>query len=116
MSGLIICSRVRIVAEALEKRRIGDVAASRERASRILGEAEISPNYQRLLDMGDARDVGERDLHLILAEQSRPALAERHRAAAARAVRPSAPAHPALGITEAPARARKRKPPSGGEL
>ena len=31
-----------IVAEALEKRRIGDVAASRERASRILAEAETA--------------------------------------------------------------------------
>lgn len=33
--------------------------AARERASRILGEAEISPNYQRLLDYGDAKDVGD---------------------------------------------------------
>ena len=31
----------------------------RERANRILGEAEISPNYQRLLEHGDARDVGD---------------------------------------------------------
>lgn len=33
--------------------------AARERANRILGEAEISPNYQRLLEYGDARDVGD---------------------------------------------------------
>jgi F420-dependent oxidoreductase-like protein len=36
-----------------------EVDAARERASRILGEAEISPNYQRLLDYGDARGVGD---------------------------------------------------------
>ncbi|MFI1035302.1 LLM class F420-dependent oxidoreductase [Streptomyces sp. NPDC020951] len=36
-----------------------EVDAARERANRILGEAEISPNYQRLLDRGDARDVGD---------------------------------------------------------
>lgn len=36
-----------------------EVDAARERANRILGEAEISPNYQRLLDYGDARDVGD---------------------------------------------------------
>jgi F420-dependent oxidoreductase-like protein len=36
-----------------------EVDAARERANRILGEAEVSPNYQRLLDYGDARDVGD---------------------------------------------------------
>lgn len=36
-----------------------EVDAARERANRILGEAEISPNYQRLLDYGDATDVGD---------------------------------------------------------
>lgn len=36
-----------------------EVDAARARANRILGEAEISPNYQRLLDYGDARDVGD---------------------------------------------------------
>jgi F420-dependent oxidoreductase-like protein len=36
-----------------------EVDAARERANRILGEAEISPNYQRLLSRGDARDVGD---------------------------------------------------------
>jgi len=39
--------------------RPDEVDAARERANRILGEAEISPNYQRLLDYGDARDIGE---------------------------------------------------------
>jgi len=38
--------------------RPGEAAAARERASRILGEAEISPSYQRILEYGDARDVG----------------------------------------------------------
>jgi F420-dependent oxidoreductase-like protein len=39
--------------------RPADVDAARERANRILGEAEISPNYQRLLDQGDAHDIGD---------------------------------------------------------
>ena len=33
--------------------------AARERANRILGHAEYSPNYQRLLEHGDATDVGD---------------------------------------------------------
>ncbi|WP_205874800.1 LLM class F420-dependent oxidoreductase [Mycobacterium camsae] len=37
----------------------GEVDAAKERANRILGEAEVSPNYQRLLERGDARDVGD---------------------------------------------------------
>jgi F420-dependent oxidoreductase-like protein len=32
---------------------------ARDRANRILGEAEISPNYQRLLNYGDAKDIGD---------------------------------------------------------
>ncbi len=32
---------------------------ARARANRILGEAEVSPNYQRLLEQGDARDIGD---------------------------------------------------------
>ncbi|OAA29647.1 F420-dependent oxidoreductase, MSMEG_4879 family [Frankia sp. EI5c] len=36
-----------------------DVDKARERANRILGEAEVSPNYQRLLDQGDAVNVGD---------------------------------------------------------
>ncbi|NKQ51496.1 TIGR03564 family F420-dependent LLM class oxidoreductase [Amycolatopsis sp. K13G38] len=39
--------------------RPSEVDAARERANRILGEAEVSPNYQRLLSYGDARDVGD---------------------------------------------------------
>lgn len=39
--------------------RPSEVDAARARANRILGEAEISPNYQRLLDYGDAQDVGD---------------------------------------------------------
>ncbi|PXY33315.1 LLM class F420-dependent oxidoreductase [Prauserella coralliicola] len=39
--------------------RPSEVEDARARANRILGEAEISPNYQRLLDHGDARDVGD---------------------------------------------------------
>ena len=39
--------------------RPSEVEAARERANRILGEAEISPNYQRLLDYGDAKDIGD---------------------------------------------------------
>jgi alkanesulfonate monooxygenase SsuD/methylene tetrahydromethanopterin reductase-like flavin-dependent oxidoreductase (luciferase family) len=35
------------------------VDAAKERANRILGEAEISPNYQRILEYGDARDIGD---------------------------------------------------------
>jgi F420-dependent oxidoreductase-like protein len=37
----------------------GEVDSARERANRILGEAEVSPNYQRLLGYGDAKDVGD---------------------------------------------------------
>jgi F420-dependent oxidoreductase-like protein len=36
-----------------------EVDAAVERANRILSEAETSPNYQRLLDRGDARTVGD---------------------------------------------------------
>jgi F420-dependent oxidoreductase-like protein len=39
--------------------RPSEVDAARARANRILGEAEISPNYQRMLDFGDAHDVGD---------------------------------------------------------
>jgi hypothetical protein len=34
-----------------------DAAVARTR--RVLSEAEVSPNYQRLLDQGDANDVGD---------------------------------------------------------
>jgi alkanesulfonate monooxygenase SsuD/methylene tetrahydromethanopterin reductase-like flavin-dependent oxidoreductase (luciferase family) len=36
-----------------------EVDTAQERANRILAEAEVSPNYQRLLDHGDIRNVGE---------------------------------------------------------
>lgn len=36
-----------------------EVAKARERAERILAEAETSPNYQRMLDRGEARSVGD---------------------------------------------------------
>jgi F420-dependent oxidoreductase-like protein len=36
-----------------------EVDAARERANRLLGHAEYSPNYQRLLEQGDADDVGD---------------------------------------------------------
>jgi F420-dependent oxidoreductase-like protein len=36
-----------------------EVDAARERANRVLGHAEFCPNYQRLLDQGDADDVGD---------------------------------------------------------
>lgn len=39
--------------------RDAQVDAARERANRILGHAECSPNYQRLLERGDASDVGD---------------------------------------------------------
>jgi F420-dependent oxidoreductase-like protein len=36
-----------------------EVDAAVERTNRILSEAEVSPNYQKLLDLGDARAVGD---------------------------------------------------------
>src|SRR6476659_2770732 len=36
-----------------------EVDAARERANQMLGHAEYSPNYQRLLEQGDASDVGD---------------------------------------------------------
>jgi F420-dependent oxidoreductase-like protein len=36
-----------------------EVDSARERANRVLGHAEYSPNYQRLLEQGDATDVGD---------------------------------------------------------
>ncbi len=51
-----------IVAEALEKRRIGDVAASRERAGRILAEADAAVARARADDDGSARGEPEASL------------------------------------------------------
>ncbi|HJR24966.1 MAG TPA: hypothetical protein VJ804_05800, partial [Acidimicrobiales bacterium] len=36
-----------------------EVDAAVDRANRLLSEAEVSPNYQRLLDLGDATEVGD---------------------------------------------------------
>ncbi|MDV2478294.1 LLM class F420-dependent oxidoreductase [Rhodococcus zopfii] len=36
-----------------------EVDIARERANRILAEAEISPNYQRLLEQGESKDIGD---------------------------------------------------------
>jgi len=51
-----------------------DVPAAVERTNRILAEAEVSPNYQRLLDHGDATSVGD-----ILAAGSDAAVEKRLR-------------------------------------
>ncbi|HEY6534068.1 MAG TPA: LLM class F420-dependent oxidoreductase [Acidimicrobiales bacterium] len=50
-----------------------DVAVAR--ANRVLSEAEVSPNYQKLLDRGDARSVGD-----ILAAGSEVTIEKRLRA------------------------------------
>lgn len=39
--------------------RDDEVDVATARARRVLSEAEVSPNYQRLLDQGDANDVGD---------------------------------------------------------
>ena len=52
-----------------------EVDAARERANRVLGHAEYSPNYQRLLEHGDAADVGD-----ILAAGDESAIVARLRA------------------------------------
>ncbi len=36
-----------------------EVETAVARANRVLSEAEVSPNYQKLLDLGDAQDVGD---------------------------------------------------------
>jgi len=36
-----------------------EIDAAVARTNRILSEAEVSPNYQKLLDHGDAREVGD---------------------------------------------------------
>ncbi len=52
-----------------------------ERTNRILSEADVSPNYQRLLEMGDARNVGD-----ILAAGSESTIEKRLRAFASAGV------------------------------
>lgn len=51
-----------------------EVDAARAWTNQVLGHAEYSPNYQRLLEHGDARDVGD-----LLAAGSESAVAERLR-------------------------------------
>ncbi len=55
--------------------RDDEVDAAVERTNRILSEAEVSPNYQRLLDHGDAHNVGD-----ILAAGSEATIEKRLRA------------------------------------
>jgi F420-dependent oxidoreductase-like protein len=55
--------------------RDGEVDAAMARTNRILAEAEVSPNYQRLLEHGDARAVGD-----ILAAGGEAAIEKRLRA------------------------------------
>jgi F420-dependent oxidoreductase-like protein len=52
-----------------------EVDAAREFANKVLGHAEFCPNYQRLLDEGDAEDVGD-----ILAAGDESTVLERLRA------------------------------------
>jgi F420-dependent oxidoreductase-like protein len=54
--------------------RDDEVDLAVERTNRILSEAEVSPNYQKLLDLGDARSVGD-----ILAAGSEAAVEKRLR-------------------------------------
>jgi 5,10-methylenetetrahydromethanopterin reductase len=54
--------------------RDDEVEVAVNRTNRILSEAEVSPNYQRLLDRGDARAVGD-----ILAAGSEASIAKRLR-------------------------------------
>ena len=51
-----------------------EVDAARARANRVLGHAEYSPNYERLLAHGEATDVGD-----LLAAGDEPAVVERLR-------------------------------------
>jgi F420-dependent oxidoreductase-like protein len=55
--------------------RDDEVDVAVERTNRILAEAEVSPNYQRLLDAGDAQQVGD-----ILAAGSESSVEKRLRA------------------------------------
>ena len=94
-----------IVAEALEKRRIGDVAASRERASRILAEAETAvararaENPEARSDEPEASLATARAFHARLVGRDEPshwaelaarwlALGQPYRVAMARGARP----------------------------
>jgi F420-dependent oxidoreductase-like protein len=52
----------------------GEVDAAREVAKNVLGHADLSPNYERLLEHGDARDVDD-----VMAAGDESAIAERLR-------------------------------------
>jgi F420-dependent oxidoreductase-like protein len=52
--------------------RDDEIDTAVERTNRVLAEAETSPNYQRLLDQGDAKQVGD-----ILAAGSEAAIEKR---------------------------------------
>ncbi|OHV19244.1 MULTISPECIES: LLM class F420-dependent oxidoreductase [Parafrankia] len=52
----------------------GEVDAARSAANEVLGHADYSPNYKRLLDHGDARDVGD-----VMAVGDESAIVERLR-------------------------------------
>jgi F420-dependent oxidoreductase-like protein len=54
--------------------RDDEVEVAVDRANRVLSEAEVSPNYQKLLDHGDARSVGD-----ILAAGSESSIEKRLR-------------------------------------
>jgi alkanesulfonate monooxygenase SsuD/methylene tetrahydromethanopterin reductase-like flavin-dependent oxidoreductase (luciferase family) len=54
--------------------RHDEVEAAVNRTNRVLSESEVSPNYQKLLDLGDARSVGD-----ILAAGSEASIAKRLR-------------------------------------
>jgi len=58
--------------------REAEIETARSRANRILAEAEVSPNYQKLMSFGDATGVGD-----ILACGSESAIENRLRAFAA---------------------------------
>ena len=88
-----------IVAEALEKRRIGDVAASRERAGRILAEAEAAVARARVDDDGHGPRRAGRERR-DRARLPRPAPGPR------RSRRPG-PSSPGAGATSATRTARR---------
>jgi len=52
-----------------------EIEVAMDRANRVLSEAEVSPNYQKLLDRGDAKNVGD-----ILAAGSEASIEKRLRA------------------------------------
>ena len=90
-----------IVAEALEKRRIGDVAASRERAGRILAEADAAVARARADDDGTRPRASPR-------RASRPRAPSTPGCRAA-TTRPPGPTWPGAGTTSATRTARRAR-------